>query len=266
MHPFSVGELVSTSPAPSELRAPRKLPTARFEQLLTHGGFPEPFAKADTRFSRKWRKLRNHQLVREDLRDLTRIQELSRVEVLVTLLEALSGAQLSYSSLAQELNASVDTLRRWIATLCALHHGFLVRPWHKNVAKSLRKEPKWYLRDWSGITDVGRRSETFVACHLLKAVEHWEDRGLGDFGLFYLRDKQKREVDFVIVRDGKPWFLVEVKHADTSLSPTLAYFQQATGAEHAFQAVINLPFVAADCFTKSTPIVVPAATLLSQLP
>lgn len=50
-----------------------------------------------------------------------------------------------------------------------------------------------YLRDWSGIEDTGKRAETFVACHLLKAVEGWADLGFGEFDLFYIRDKKKRE-------------------------------------------------------------------------
>jgi uncharacterized protein len=266
MHPLSIGELVDASVPRELLRAPVKLPPSHMRRLLDHGGFPEPFAKDNPRFTSQWRRLRTNQLVREDLRDVSNIHDLSRVELLVTLLHELSGAQLSYSALAQQLNASVDTVRRWIATLCALHHGFMVRPWFKNVAKSLRKEPKWYARDWSGITDPGRQSETLVACHLLKAVETWEDLGFGKFSLCYLRDKLKREVDFVVIRDDKPWFLVEVKHSDTTLSPTLAYFQGVTKAAHAFQVVIDLPFVQADCFTRSTPTVVPALTLLSQLP
>jgi len=73
--------------------------------------------------------------------------------------------------------------------------------------KALRKEPKWFLRDWSGVADDGAHAETFVACHLLKAVETWTDLGFGSFELRYLRDKQKREVDFLVVRDRKPWFL-----------------------------------------------------------
>jgi predicted AAA+ superfamily ATPase len=87
----------------------------------------------------------------------------------------------------------VDTARRWVDLLVRLHYGFLVRPWFSNVSKSLRKEPKWFLRDWSGIEDRGARAETFIACHLLKAVEGWTDLGLGQFELRYLRDKLKRE-------------------------------------------------------------------------
>ena len=49
------------------------------------------------------------------------------------------------------------------------------------------------------------------------------------WGMYYLRDKQKREVDFLVARDGTPWFIVEVKSSDTHPSPSLGYFQTATG-------------------------------------
>jgi len=67
------------------------------------------------------------------------------------------------------------------------------------------------------------------------------------------------------VRDRKPWFLVEVKLSDTTLSPSLAHFQAQTKAPHAFQVVINLPYEPADCFKAGQPVVVPAKTFLSQL-
>ena len=96
-------------------------------------------------------------------------------------------------------------------------------------------------------------------------MEGWTDLGFGDFELRYLRDKQKREVDFLIVRDRKPWFLVEAKLGDPHLSASLAYFQQQTKAPHAFQVVLDLPYEPADCFTDHRPVVVPARTFLSQL-
>jgi predicted AAA+ superfamily ATPase len=133
------------------------------------------------------------------------------------------------------------------------------------VNKALRKEPKWYSRDWSGVEEVGARAETLMGCHLLKAVEGWTDLGLGAFELRYLRDKQKREVDFLVVRDRKPWILVEVKAADVDPSSALQHFQTATRAPHAFQAVMDLPYVHADCFARPGLSVVPAKTLLSQL-
>ncbi|MCK5797755.1 MAG: ATP-binding protein [Deltaproteobacteria bacterium] len=266
MHPLSVGELISTELLETELRLPPPRDPGLIDALWTHGGFPEPLALANPRFSRRWRRLRRDQLIAEDIRDLSQIRQVDQLSVLADILGERSASQLSYAHLARQINVAVDTARRWVGSLVALHHGFLLRPFSKNVAKSLRKEPKWYLRDWSTIDDVGQRAETFVAAHLLKAVQTWEDLGLGDYELNYLRDKAKREVDFVVVRDGRPWFLVEVKHSDTTLSPALRYFQDQIGAVHAFQGVFALPWTSTDCFSRGDPCVVPIATLLSQLP
>ena len=59
---------------------------------MEFGGFPEPFLKAEQRFYNRWRKLRTEQLLREDLRDLTRIQELDQVETLAAILRGAGGA------------------------------------------------------------------------------------------------------------------------------------------------------------------------------
>ncbi|HUH63346.1 MAG TPA: AAA family ATPase [Terracidiphilus sp.] len=266
MHPWSVGECVRTELPDKEIQPPAKIAAADWNALWEHGGFPEPFLRREARFTRRWQSLRLAQLTREDLREATAVRELGTIEVLMQLLAERSGQQLVYSNLAPELQASVDSVRRWIDLLARMHYGFLVRPWFANVAKALRKEPKWFLRDWSGVADAGCRAETFAACHLLKAVDLWTDLGFGSFELRYLRDKQKREVDFLVVRDRKPWFLVEVKSGDQSLSPALAYFQRQIKAPHAFQMVMDLPFEPADCFKTPRPTIVPARTLLSQLP
>ena len=268
MHPFTVAEAMGQElPDPRKIvRPPRRIAEADFDALWRHGGYPEPFLKRDPRFTRRWSSLRQHQLLREDIRDLTRIQELGQIEALVNILMERSGDQLVYSSLATQVQVGQDSLRRWIETLCGFHLGFLLRPWFMNVSKSLRKEPKWFLRDWSNVANEGKRAETFVACHLLKAVEGWTDMGLGEFQLGYLRDKLKREVDFVVIRDRKPWMLVEVKKTDEKLSSSLACFQEQTKAPFAFQVVLDAEFVDADCFVKPRgPMVVPARTFLSQL-
>ena len=265
MHPWSVAECVRTSLPTRVIHAPGEIAAADWNALWEHGGFPEPFLRRDRRFTRRWRSLRRDQLAREDLRDLAHITDLGTMETLMQLLAERSAQPLVYANLAQEIQVAVDTVKRWVDLLARMHYGFLVRPWFRNVAKALRKEPKWFLRDWSGLPDEGARAETFVACHLLKAVEGWTDLGFGEFELRYLRDKQKREVDFLIVRDRKPWVLIEAKLADTHLSPSLAYFQGQTKAPHAFQVVIDLPYEPADCFKVHRPIVVPAKTLLSQL-
>ena len=266
MHPWSVAECLTTDlPGEALVRPPCEIEEDTWRALWEHGGFPEPFLKRNLRFTRRWRELRRQQLMKEDVRETSRIEDLGTLETLGEILAERSGAQLVYSALSREVGASVDSIRRWVDLLVRLHYGFLVRPWFRNVTRSLRKEPKWYLRDWSGISDPGTRAETFAACHLLKAVEGWSDLGFGSFELRYLRDKEKREVDFLVVRDRKPWFLVEVKQSESRLSPHLGHFQSQTGAIHAFQAVASLSFVDADCFGEFSPTVVPMRTLFSQL-
>lgn len=268
MHPFTVAEIISQDLPDTKkvLRPPRKIKEDDFSALWVHGGYPEPFIKRDIRFSRKWQILRLQQLLREDVRDLTQIHQLAQLEVLVNLLMSRSSGQLIYSNLASEVQVSVDTMKRWVDTLCNMHLGFLVRPWFKSVSRSLRKEPKWFLRDWSAIEDPGNKAETFIACHLLKAVDGWNDLGLGKFHLGYLRDINQREVDFVVVRDGKPWFLVEVKNSEGKLGAALKYYQEQLKVPFAFQVVIEADHVNSDCFSvPKKSMIVPARTFLSQL-
>ena len=113
--------------------------------------------------------------------------------------------------------------------------------------------------------DDGQRFENFIASHLLKAVTYWNETGLGKFALHYLRDKEKREVDFVVIKNNKPWFIVEAKSSDTAVSPSLKYFHDLIKPEFSFQVVRDAAQIEASCFDKPGIWVVPATTFLSQL-
>ena len=266
LHPLSVKELTGHIDSEQIIQFPKPLNDDIFSQLLHFGGFPEPFLKHDVRFSNRWQKLRHEQLVREDIRDNSNVHELAQMEVLVKLLNKQAGQVTKYSSLAKQIRVSVDTIRRWLDILESFYYCFRVRPWYANISNSLRKEPKTYLWDWSTISSKGERNENFIASHLLKACHWWTDLGHGDFELFYLRTKDQKEVDFLVCKNNKPWFLVEVKTSISSpISPNLNWFQKKTGAEHAFQVVMDAEYVEADIFSKTTPLKVPAKTFLSQM-
>lgn len=266
LHPLSVGEILDPTLKETEISEPKKINDEEFSNLITFGGFPEPFLKQTSQFYTRWKKTRAQQLFEGDLRDLTRIQELGQIQVLAEVLRQQVGQLTSYTELAKKVNVSIDTIRRWLDTLKAFYYCYTLQPWSKNVVRSLLKEPKVYLWDWSFIADVGARAENFIASHLLKAVHFWTDRGWGDYGLYFLRDKEKREVDFLISKNGKPWFLVEAKNSSNgSPSQSLYYFQKMLGVEFAIQVAIEMDYVDRSCFESSRPIIVPAKTLLSQL-
>ncbi|MFM8454704.1 MAG: ATP-binding protein [Gammaproteobacteria bacterium] len=275
LHPFSVRELLNSKlnidrPQDSEILKPEEISDTDFSNLYEFGGFPEPLLQHSKPFYKKWQKLRRAQLFTEDLRDLTKIHDLAQMEILSELLMEYAGGLLNYSSLAVKINVSVDTIKRWITILKAFYFCFSIKPWTKNITRSLIKEPKIYLWDWSLVVkqeeNQGAIFENFLASHLLKAVHFWTDIGLGEYDLYFLRDKEKREVDFLVVKDRKPWFLVEAKLSDNqSISKSLYHYQKLTGAPHAFQVVLNMPYVNSNCFEHHEPIIVPAKNFLSQL-
>lgn len=264
IHPWSVGECTRTLPVDAPLKPAAAITDEDWRALLEHGGFPEPFQKRDPRFTRRWNAQHWEELIERDLPSLTGVRDISMIQTLAALLGSRSVPQLIYSDLSRELGVTVETIQRWIDLLERLQIGFRVRPWFARVPKALRKEPKWFLRDWSGITEPLARARTFIACHLLKAVEGWTDLGFGQFELRYVKDKAKREVDFLVLRDRRPWFLLAVAPDDT-IDPALAHFQSCTRAPHAFQVVMEAPYLAEDCFQRTAPTAVAASTLLSQL-
>ncbi|MFH1782964.1 MAG: ATP-binding protein [Candidatus Omnitrophota bacterium] len=266
LHQLSLAELRRTDLSKQEITEPFKSKDQDFEKLLKNGGFPEPFIKDNPRFLNRWKSLRQEQLIREDIRDLSRIQELGQIELLAEILRHQAGQLTNYSKLSNKINVSSDTVRRWIKTLQGFFYCFTVQPWSKNIPRSLIKEPKTYLWDWINVYDEGSRAENLIASHLLKAAHYWTDCGLGQYALWFIRDKEKREVDFLVSRDKKPWFLVEVKSSSKSkISKNLVHFQEKTKAKHAFQIAFDMEYVPKDCFKHTRPIIVPARTFLTQL-
>lgn len=185
--------------------------------------------------------------------------------MLANLLKHQTGQLLNRTSLAKKVQVTVQTISRWIATLERFYFCFQVTPWSHNISRSLIKEPKIYLWDWSQIEDEGAKFENFIASHLYKAIHFWNDIGIGDFSLHFLRDKDKKEVDFLISKNQKAWALIEVKVSDKKLSKYVKHFQEQSQATKALQVLKNMEYVHKDCFKSETPLIVPAKTFLSQL-
>lgn len=266
VHPFSIAELNSTTIPKEVVSLPKKIPEDQFQALFEFGGFPEPFIKQDKKFYTQWQNLRQEQMIREDIRDLAHIQELAQLEMLAIMLQQQSGQLVEYSNLAKRIQVSDQTIRRWINVLESFFYCFTVKPWSTNISRSLIKQPKIYLWDWSQLQDQGAKVENFVASHLLKAIHFWTDSGFGKYELYFLRDKEKHEVDFLITQNSKPWILLEVKNSGKEpLNPNLYRFQTQINAPHVFQLAFDMPFIEKDCFSKKGPIIVPLKTFLSQL-
>ena len=228
MHPFTLGEFQERTPHPdmilSSLKRPLTSDSPRFERLFRFGGFPDPYLKADPALWNLWRQSRLERLIREDLLDLSRSQELSLMETCAALLPERVGSPFSVQSVAEDLQVSHPTVQRWLTWFSQLFYLYFVPPYSKKLTRSFKKQPKVYLYDWSEVESEAARFENLVASHFLKACHFWTDSGMGRFDLFYIRDKEKREVDFCITRENKLWLLAECKLNDSSTAPNLLYY------------------------------------------
>ena len=79
--------------------------------------------------------------------------------------------------------------------------------------------------DHPQIESSAARFENMVALELQRAVSSWNEWGWGTFDLFYVRNKDGQEVDFLITERRKPRLLIETKESDTEFAPALARFQ-----------------------------------------
>jgi uncharacterized protein len=266
IHPLSVAEIMGRENFDSEIGLPKEIPKQAWQNLLTFGGFPEPYLNANSRFYQRWITLKQEQFFQEDLRDLSKIHDLAQLSLLSQLLSQQVSSTVKYSELAKKVRVSEPTIRRWISTLNSLYFCFSISPWSNNVTRSLLKEPKVYLWDWSVIEEQGAKIENLVACHLQKAIHFWTDIGLGNYDLYYLRDKEQHEVDFLVTKNKRPWLMVEVKSSDNHrISSNITHFNKQLAVTHVLQVVSDLDFVDRDCFALENPTIVPLVTFLSQL-
>jgi predicted AAA+ superfamily ATPase len=213
-----------------------KLRTSRdLAELLTLGGFPEPFFSGSEVEARRWSRQYRTLLVREEVSDLESVHDLGTLELLALRLPELVGSPLSINALREDLEVSHRTLGKWLDILERLYSLFRVTPFGAPKLRAVKKARKHYHFDWTLVREPGPRFENLVAAHLLKWV-HFQQDELGlDLDLRFFRDVDGREVDFVVMDGRAPVLLVECKWADDSVSPALRYLKSRFPAAEAWQ-------------------------------
>lgn len=220
---YFLHRLMPLSPAECEkVKVPYTL-----DRFLKRGGFPEPFLAQDLVDADRWRLQYVDSLLRIDVLEFENIQNLNAIRLVFELLRERVGSAISYTSIAEDVAISPNTVKKYIQILEALYIVFRVTPFSRNIARSLLKEPKIYFFD-NGLVkgDQGKKFENFVAICLLKHVLSKVDYQAENYTLKYLHTKEKHEVDFALVKDNKIVKIIEAKHADHSIHPGLQYFHE----------------------------------------
>jgi len=216
LHPFSLLEL---NPDPTK---------GDLESLMKFGGFPEPYIRGEERFWRRWQRERIQRVIYEDIRDLETVKEISLLELLAEELPNRIGSPLSVKQLKELLQVAHETVERWLKIFERMYYCFRIAPYGPPKIRAVKKERKLYLWDWSRIPESGPRFENFIAAQLLKYCHFLEDTEGFRMDLRFLRDTDKREIDFVVLKEGLPLFAVECKTGEKNIIPSLFYFMERT--------------------------------------
>ena len=212
LHPLSVAEL-------------RLKSQADLGDLLTLGGFPEPYWSSSEVEARRWSRDYRTRLIREDVAGLERLHDLGHLELLMLRLPELTGSPLSINAVREDLQVAHKTVANWLDVLERLYAIFRLSPFGARRIRAVKKEQKHYHWDWTLVQAPGARFENLVASHLLKWVHFRQDTEGRDVDLRYFRDHDRREVDFVVVEGRTPVLMVECKLDDAPVDPGLRYLK-----------------------------------------
>ncbi len=212
MHPLSVAEL--------DLKTTKEL-----LELLTLGGFPEPYWGGSRVEARRWTREHRTLILREEVTSLERVVDLGRLEELMLALPERVGSPLSIDALRGDLQVAHKTVASWLAIFERLYVLFRIAPFVPPRLRAVRKMTKHYHLDWTVVPGDAARFENLVACHLLKWVHFEQDAQGKDLDLRYFRDVHGREVDSVVLNGREPVLLVECKWDDAAIDSNLRYLK-----------------------------------------
>ena len=237
LHPFSVAE--DENPiTPNEILNYEKV-NIPFNDIYSLGAFPEPLFNYNKDEAIRWSNLRLEKLVFEDSRDFLNISDYQAFRNLIDFIPEKIGSLLSINSLSIDVGKSYATIKTWIEVLNNLYFTFLIKPYSQKLSRTLKAEPKIYLYDILRLKDenMGAKLENLTALALLKCTDYWTELAFGEYELRFIRDREKREVDFVVLENEAPLMLVECKSSDKEPHKNLIYYTQKLKPKYAFQLV-----------------------------
>ncbi len=236
LHPLARCEVVGSAGDLLDVFSTGVIRTGSYQRLggalaehIVAGGYPAALARSNGRRRREWYKAYIETLVQRDVRELARI---SRLDVMPRLLELAAGQTsrlFNVSELASPFQLSRPTIRDYVTLLERIFLLEQLPPWHSNRLSRLIKTPKLHLGDTglaASLLGVGTATlnkdrkllgqflETFVYQELCRQAS-WNETGIR---FHHMRDKDGREVDMVLEREGREIAGIEVKAAATVTS------------------------------------------------
>lgn len=186
--------------------------------ILKFSSFPEPLIRGNTLFSKKWHDDYLERVIKEDIRDLSSIHQLEKVMDLLYILPSKISAPLSINSLKEDLELNFNTVKNYIKYLILTYALFEISPYQKKINRLIKKEKKVYFYDFTTINDDAKRFENFIALELKTRIDLWNDVSTDKYSLSFVRTRDGRETDFLVLKNSQPFFLCESKLSETIIN------------------------------------------------
>lgn len=259
LRPFSQGELLGTLPnfidnvfkgifpAPENSTYDRKT----MLNIAFRGGYPEAIT-LEGRERRQWHLDYMTALLERDLHDVAHITRHHDMRELVSVLAAWSGKFMDISAIGTGLSIRRPTIETYMNALEALFIVETVKPWIRTDYERVGKQSKLYMTDSGLMSSIlrwkeeqvefdadrsGKLIETFIYNELMAQI----DANNGKYELFHYRDREKREIDFLIERDDQALLGIEVK-AGSAISTAdfkhLKWFKENIAKERPFLGIV----------------------------
>ncbi len=220
-------------------------------ELALRGGFPEPMRLQD-RSRRRWHNDYINAILEHDLNEIARIHRKNAMRELVNILAAWSGKFMDISAIGSGLSIQRPTIESYINALEALYLVERIYPWTKTDYARVGKQSKLFMAD-SGLMATllrwkmdqvrfdsdrsGKLMETFTFNEIMAQV----DAGDGLYELFHYRDREKREIDFIIEREDNALLGIEIKSGSAvgkNDFKHLKWFQNNIATNQTFTGII----------------------------
>ena len=189
-------------------------------QKIWRGSYPEVNTNTDTDWETFYKSyLRTY--IERDIKDLNAVKNEMDFIKFLKVLAARTGQMLDYTDISKEVGVSSPTIKSWVSILVSSNIVYLLQPYFSNINKRIVKTPKIYFMDtglcsyltnWdnSQVLESGAMSgaifETYVVSEIIKSYAH----NIKEPNIYYYRDKDKREIDVIIERNGK-LYPIEIK-------------------------------------------------------
>jgi predicted AAA+ superfamily ATPase len=174
--------------------------------------------------------------IERDVRKLAKVDDELKFQTFMAVVAARTSQMLNLTDIAADVGVSVPTAQRWLSILVTSNIVYLLKPWFTNLTKRAIKTPRLYVTDtglaayltqWNTpevLRDgamAGAFFETHVVCEVLKS---YYNSGRLDPPLYYYRDTDKREIDLIIIENGKMHPL-EIKKAGVGRPADISAFR-----------------------------------------